>query len=256
MVADDARIGYPPGTRLGRAHLGPVGVPDRRPARQAPAVHRRPDQRPRGARLGAGRGGAPAAELDERFEALLERIALTPVNQLVMMKLLVNQALYAQGLHATQALGVRLRRRSPGTPRRATRSSSARPSRAGARPSGSGTRRTTATCPYAAPAPGAGSAARTASPHGVSAPRRPRSSCWRPYQRHTKPIAPDPSLVAHPVRHEVEEAGHPGREGPNAGAGAAADLVHDHRALERCDPPRRGARPPRSRSVKATLTFA
>jgi enoyl-CoA hydratase len=28
-----------------------------------------------------------------------------PVNQLVMMKLLVNQALYAQGLHATQLLG-------------------------------------------------------------------------------------------------------------------------------------------------------
>ena len=28
------------------------------------------------------------------------------MNQLVMMKLLVNQALYAQGLHATQALGV------------------------------------------------------------------------------------------------------------------------------------------------------
>ena len=48
---------------------------------------------------------APPAELDERFEALLERIALMPVNQLVMMKLLVNQTLYSQGLHATQALG-------------------------------------------------------------------------------------------------------------------------------------------------------
>jgi enoyl-CoA hydratase len=35
----------------------------------------------------------------------VERIALTPVNQLVMVKLLVNQALYSQGLHATQALG-------------------------------------------------------------------------------------------------------------------------------------------------------
>ena len=33
-------------------------------------------------------------------------MALTPVNQLVMMKLLVNQALYAQGLQATQTLGV------------------------------------------------------------------------------------------------------------------------------------------------------
>jgi enoyl-CoA hydratase len=48
----------------------------------------------------------PTAELDERFEQLVGRIALTPVNQLVMMKLLVNQALYSQGLHATQALGV------------------------------------------------------------------------------------------------------------------------------------------------------
>jgi enoyl-CoA hydratase len=48
---------------------------------------------------------APAAELDARFEALLERIARVPINQLVMHKLLVNQALYAQGLHATQVLG-------------------------------------------------------------------------------------------------------------------------------------------------------
>ena len=49
---------------------------------------------------------APAAdELDGRFEALLERIALLPVNQLVMMKLLINQAVSAQGLHATQVLG-------------------------------------------------------------------------------------------------------------------------------------------------------
>jgi len=49
---------------------------------------------------------APAAELDERFEALLERVARVPINQLVMHKLLVNQALYAQGLQATQSLGV------------------------------------------------------------------------------------------------------------------------------------------------------
>jgi enoyl-CoA hydratase len=48
---------------------------------------------------------APATELDERFEDLLERVARIPVNQLVMHKLLVNQALYAQGLHATQVLG-------------------------------------------------------------------------------------------------------------------------------------------------------
>jgi enoyl-CoA hydratase len=48
----------------------------------------------------------PAAELDERFEALVQRIAQVPVNQLVMHKLLINQAAWSQGLAATQALGV------------------------------------------------------------------------------------------------------------------------------------------------------
>lgn len=49
---------------------------------------------------------APAAELDGRFDRLLERIGRVPVNQLVMHKLAINQALYAQGLHATQAMSV------------------------------------------------------------------------------------------------------------------------------------------------------
>jgi enoyl-CoA hydratase len=49
---------------------------------------------------------APLAELDARFEALLERIARVPVNQLVMHKLAINQSLYAQGLHATQTMSV------------------------------------------------------------------------------------------------------------------------------------------------------
>jgi enoyl-CoA hydratase len=47
----------------------------------------------------------PADRLDERTEILLARIAQMPLNQLMMMKLLVNQSLYAQGLHATQVLG-------------------------------------------------------------------------------------------------------------------------------------------------------
>jgi enoyl-CoA hydratase len=50
----------------------------------------------------------PAAELDARFEALLERVARLPVNQLVMMKLLVNQTLYAQGVQTTQVIGTLL----------------------------------------------------------------------------------------------------------------------------------------------------
>ena len=49
---------------------------------------------------------APASEeLDARAEALIGRIAMVPVNQLQIMKLLVNQSLYSQGLHATQVLG-------------------------------------------------------------------------------------------------------------------------------------------------------
>ena len=49
---------------------------------------------------------APDAEdLAERTEILVERIARNPVNQLQMMKLLVNQSLYAQGLHQAQVLG-------------------------------------------------------------------------------------------------------------------------------------------------------
>jgi enoyl-CoA hydratase len=47
----------------------------------------------------------PRDALDARFEALLERIARVPVSQLVMHKQLVNQALFTQGLAATQMLG-------------------------------------------------------------------------------------------------------------------------------------------------------
>jgi enoyl-CoA hydratase len=49
---------------------------------------------------------APAPEaLDARVEALVERIARMPANQLAMMKLLVNQQTMAKGLHATQLIG-------------------------------------------------------------------------------------------------------------------------------------------------------
>lgn len=49
---------------------------------------------------------APTAEkLDERFERLLERVGRLPINQLVMMKLLINQTMLAQGLNTAQILG-------------------------------------------------------------------------------------------------------------------------------------------------------
>ena len=48
---------------------------------------------------------APPDQLDERFEILLERIARMPINQLIMMKLLINQTVHAAGLAPTQILG-------------------------------------------------------------------------------------------------------------------------------------------------------
>jgi enoyl-CoA hydratase len=110
-------VGRPPGHRLGRADRIPAGAGLGVPT-TALWVHRvGPERAKRLLFTGdlingeAHRWGlaidAPA-ELDARFEALLERVALTPVNQPVMMKLLVNQALYAQGLHATQLVGTLL----------------------------------------------------------------------------------------------------------------------------------------------------
>jgi enoyl-CoA hydratase len=49
---------------------------------------------------------APRDKLDDRFETLVQRIARMPINQLVMMKLLVNQTVMAQGLHASQIMGI------------------------------------------------------------------------------------------------------------------------------------------------------
>lgn len=48
---------------------------------------------------------APIAELNDKFERLLDRIARLPVNQLVMIKLLINQSVAAQGLYGSQLLG-------------------------------------------------------------------------------------------------------------------------------------------------------
>jgi enoyl-CoA hydratase len=105
VIADDARIGYPPArvwgvptTALWAHRIGPEKA--KRLLFTGDLIS--------GAEAkdwGLAIEAPPAAELDERFEWLVGRIAKMPVNQLVMMKLLVNQALYAQGLHATQALG-------------------------------------------------------------------------------------------------------------------------------------------------------
>ena len=106
VIAADARIGYPPARAWGvpTSALWAARVGDQR-AKRLLFTGDLIDGRT-ALDWGLAIEAPPASELDERFEALLERIALTPVNQLVMMKQLVNQALYAQGLHATQTLGV------------------------------------------------------------------------------------------------------------------------------------------------------
>jgi enoyl-CoA hydratase len=106
VIADDARIGYPPARVWGvpTSALWAFRVGDQR-AKRLLFTGDLIDGRT-ALDWGLAVEAPPAAELDGRFEELLRRIALTPINQLVMMKLLVNQALFAQGLQATQALGV------------------------------------------------------------------------------------------------------------------------------------------------------
>ena len=105
VIAADARIGYPPArvwgvptTALWAHRIGPERA--KRMLFTGDLITGREAHE-----WGLAIEAPPPDELDARFEALLERIALMPVNQLVMMKLLVNQTLYAQGLHATQVLG-------------------------------------------------------------------------------------------------------------------------------------------------------
>jgi enoyl-CoA hydratase len=105
VIEDSAKIGYPPArvwgvptTALWAARVGPARA--KRLLLTGDCL-----SGSEAVEWGLAIEAAPAAELDAHFEALLERVARLPINQLVMHKLLVNQALYAQGLHTTQLLG-------------------------------------------------------------------------------------------------------------------------------------------------------
>ena len=105
VIASDAKIGYPPARVWGS------------PTTSMWAYRLGPQRAKRLLFTGDSLSGAealdwglaieapPAERLDERTEILVQRIARNPINQLQMMKLLVNQSTYAQGLHATQILG-------------------------------------------------------------------------------------------------------------------------------------------------------
>jgi enoyl-CoA hydratase len=105
VIAADAKIGYPPArvwgsptTAMWASRLGPMRAKrllltgDSLTGAEA-------------AEWGLATEAAPAEQLDERFERLLERVARMPINQLVMMKLLVNQTVHSQGLQQAQTLG-------------------------------------------------------------------------------------------------------------------------------------------------------
>lgn len=55
-------------------------------------------------RLGLVLKAVPAEDLDQEVEALAERMATVPVNQLMMQKMVINQAIEAMGLAQTQRL--------------------------------------------------------------------------------------------------------------------------------------------------------
>ena len=105
LVADDAKIGYPPArvwgsptTSLWAYRLG---------AQRAKRLLFTGDSLngKEAVRTGLAIESHPAEQLDGAVEDLAARIAMVPLNQLQMMKLLVNQSLHAQGLQQSQVLG-------------------------------------------------------------------------------------------------------------------------------------------------------
>ena len=105
VIADDAKIGYPParvwGSPTTSIWFHRLGLEkSKRLLFTGDCLSGKEAQE-----WGLAIESAPADKLDERFEILLGRIARMPINQLIMMKLLLNQSVMQQGLYSTQMLG-------------------------------------------------------------------------------------------------------------------------------------------------------
>jgi enoyl-CoA hydratase/carnithine racemase len=104
MMAEDAKIGYTPArvwgcptTAMWVYRLGPERA--KRMLLTGDTVDGREAER-----MGLVFKAVPAADLDEEVEKLATRIASVPVNQLMIQKLMVNQALENMGLRSTQMI--------------------------------------------------------------------------------------------------------------------------------------------------------
>ena len=104
VMAEDAKIGYMPArvwgcptTAMWVYRLGPERA--KRMLLTGDTVDGREAER-----MGLVLKAVPAADLDEEVEKLATRIASVPVNQLMIQKLMVNQALENMGLRSTQMI--------------------------------------------------------------------------------------------------------------------------------------------------------
>ena len=103
VIADDARIGYPP-ARVWGCPTTAMWV-YRIGAERAKRMLLTGDTIDGATAASWGLGEAvPAADLDAAVERLADRIAGVPTNQLVMQKLMINQAYDNMGLQGTQLL--------------------------------------------------------------------------------------------------------------------------------------------------------
>lgn len=105
VIADNAKIGYPPARVWGLPTTAlwavRVGIEKAKRLMFTGDCLSGKEAKEWGLAIEA----PPPDALDERFEILLDRIARQPINQLMMMKLMIHQTVMNQGLFSAQTVG-------------------------------------------------------------------------------------------------------------------------------------------------------